>query len=121
MPIDLPMKPRVKSKYQAKGITITKTNFLLISCHLGKINTMDDSSSDEELLQQLTEQVLSLDLEALYYVNFWRADEKVCLAIGNYDHSILRNAKGKGPCDMPGARDELNNFAEKILEFGFKQ
>ena len=69
----------------------------------------------------MTQQVLSLDLEALYYVNFWRADEKVCLAIGNYDHSILRNSKGKGLSDMPGARDELNNFAEKILEFGFKQ
>ena len=64
---------------------------------------------------------MSLDLEALYYVNFWRADEKVCLAIGNYDYGILRNARGKGLSDMPGVKDELNNFAEKILEFGFKQ
>ena len=44
----------------------------------------------------------------------------MCLAVGNYDHSILRNAKGKGLCDVPGVRDEVNNFAEKILEFGFK-
>ena len=51
----------------------------------------------------------------------WRPDVKLCIAVGNYEYGIVRNEHDKGFCDLPAAKDDVDHFSTKILEFGFEQ
>ena len=85
------------------------------------IENDESDIEDGNALQQLTRAMsIKLDSQQSQYVKFFKPNVKLCLVIGNSDYSTVRNHTNKGFSDLPAAEVDADNFARKILEYGFE-
>ena len=84
---------------------------------------IEEDASDVEdtnTFQQLTKALNQTKKSQQQYEKFFKPNVKLCLAIGNYDYKVVRNEYNRGFGDLPAAKDDVDYFAAKILEFGFE-
>ena len=62
---------------------------------------------------------LKSDSQQQQYGTCFKPDRKLCLIIGNYDYSELRDHLNKGFPDLKDAKKDVDFFEKKILQFGF--
>ena len=62
---------------------------------------MEEDTNRIQLLTNLLTQKLGPEQQK--YKDFFKPEVKLCLAVGNYDYSIVRDNLGKGFGDLPAA------------------
>ena len=54
---------------------------------------------------------------------FFTPDKRLCLILGNYDYAAIRfgDQKEKGFADLPEVIQDMENFSQKIKQYGFNE